>query len=490
MLRLQGHEVSSLRRPWSWLQIAVVVLPLSPAVAAVLTFAAVVSVGRSHLWDVAYSRLHWAITALGVWLICVTALIGRGDAWLGLANFVPFLLVFPFLSVMVRTGAQVRRLGRCVVVGAAAIALIGLGQLFLGWQGPIRLGVIDWILAPGGAPVGRLSSTFEYANVAATYLAVGWVFALAWAVEAGWDGWRRWRSERDRAGTPGKSGQLQSGQLQSDQLRSDQLRSDQLRSDQLRSDQLRSSQLRSSQLQSGQLHRRSILRFGIVLLLTALIGVALLLTHSRSAWGLAALATLAESAYLGWWWPVIAAIALLLVILAAAFAPNAIALPLRRIVPELIWARLNDQLYPDRPLATLRSTQWDFAWDMATDRPLTGWGLRSFTPTYEAATQTWLGHPHNLFLMLAAETGFPAAIGLFAIIGWVLGRGIIWLLQTSQWSERDRFGYVVMLLAFGAIGLFHLFDVTLFDLRINLLGWLLLAAIWGPVRQHTRPPRL
>lgn len=443
MLRLQGHEVLSLRRPWSWLQIAVGVLPLSPAVAAVLTFAAVVSVGRSHLWDVAYSRLHWAIAALSVWLICVTALVGKSDAWLGLANFVPFLLVFPFLSVIVRTGAHIRRLGRWVVVGAAAIALIGLGQLFLGWQGPIQWGVIDWILAPGGAPVGRLSSTFEYANVAATYLTVGWVLALGWAVEAGWDWWRGWHREPQRAPAPvaGRS---------PDHL----------------------------------------LRFAIVLVLTALIGVALVLTHSRNAWGLAALAALAESAYLGWWWPVIAAIALLLVILAAAFAPQAIALPLRQVVPEFIWARLNDQLYPDRPVATLRSTQWSFAWNMAADRPLTGWGLRSFTPTYEAATQTWLGHPHNLFLMLAAETGWPAAIGLFAIIGWILGRGITWLGRTSTWSGRDRFGYVTMLLAFGAIALFHCFDVTLFDLRTNLLGWLLLAAIWGPVRQHTRPPRL
>lgn len=437
MLRLQVHDIPSLRRPWYGLQIAVMVLPLSPAVAAVAVAVAAVSVGRSHLWDLAYSRLHWAIAAYGIWLICVTALVGGVDAWLGLANFVPFLIVFPFLSVIFRTGAQVRRLGRCVVVGAAAIALIGLGQLFLGWQGPIRLGVIDWILAPGGAPVGRLSSTFEYANVAATYLTVGWVFALAWAVEAGWDGWRRWHSERDRARPPGRSPALP-------------------------------------------------LRFGMVLLLIALIGVALVLTHSRNAWGLATLAALAESAYLGWWWPVMAAIALILVVFAAAFAPSAIALPLRQVVPDFIWARLNDQLYPDRPIATLRSTQWSFAWDMATERPLTGWGLRSFTPTYEAATQTWLGHPHNLFLMLAAETGLPAAISLVGIVAWILGRGGLWLWQTSQWSGRDRFSYVVTLLAFGAIALFHSFDITLFDLRINLLGWLLLAAIWGPVRQAAR----
>jgi O-antigen ligase len=47
---------------------------------------------------------------------------------------------------------------------------------------------------------------------------------------------------------------------------------------------------------------------------------------------------------------------------------------------RFLWARLTDQLYPDRPLATLRTTQWQFAGSMAQQRPWTGWGLRNFTP--------------------------------------------------------------------------------------------------------------
>jgi hypothetical protein len=51
----------------------------------------------------------------------------------------------------------------------------------------------------------------------------------------------------------------------------------------------------------------------------------------------------------------------------------------------------------------------------------------------------------------------------------------------------DRLLYFSYLVAFTGCALFSFLDITLFDVRINLLGWLLLAAIVGAVyRSHER----
>jgi hypothetical protein len=48
----------------------------------------------------------------------------------------------------------------------------------------------------------------------------------------------------------------------------------------------------------------------------------------------------------------------------------------------------------------------------------------------------------------------------------------------GQWSASDRAVLLGYLLAFASSILFNLFDVSVFDSRINLLSWGLLAAIY------------
>lgn len=90
-----------------------------------------------------------------------------------------------------------------------------------------------------------------------------------------------------------------------------------------------------------------------------------------------------------------------------------------------------------------------------------------------------MGHPHNLFLMLTAEAGIPATLLLSGLVAWVLAKGI--LLLASYPLGRDKLIIFSYLLAFGGCILFNTVDVTLFDLRVNALGWLLLSAICGVV---------
>ena len=103
-----------------------------------------------------------------------------------------------------------------------------------------------------------------------------------------------------------------------------------------------------------------------------------------------------------------------------------------------------------------------------------------------------MGHPHNLFLMLSAETGIPATLLLSGLVAWVLAKGILLLRHWSITSApesivipfyQDRLIFFSYLITFAACVLFHCLDVPIFDSRINILGWLLLAAIWGVVER-------
>ncbi|KAM3099665.1 O-antigen ligase family protein [Phormidesmis sp. 146-35] len=208
--------------------------------------------------------------------------------------------------------------------------------------------------------------------------------------------------------------------------------------------------------------------------------VALILTNSRNAWAIALLSCLAFALYQGWRRIVAGVGAIAGIILGAAFAPPPFQDGFRAVVPAFFWARLNDQMFRDRPIPQMRSTQWSFAWSLTEQRPITGWGLRNFTQLYEAKTQYWLGHPHNLFLMMSSETGLPAALMLYGLVGWVVAQGAI---VFRNWQGENRLIFFTFLMAFVACTLFSLFDITLFDARINTMAWVLLASICGIIYQ-------
>ena len=122
-----------------------------------------------------------------------------------------------------------------------------------------------------------------------------------------------------------------------------------------------------------------------------------------------------------------------------------------------------------------RITAWQIALDLIQQRPLVGWGLGGFSHQYVPFSiigHERLFHPHNLWLYLAGDIGIPTTL-LFC---WVVGRtyfsGIRRLISDSH--NTALLSYV---LSFTGCILFALFDVTLFDARINVLGWFLLAGI-------------
>jgi len=441
--RSQNYDRSP--SPWQGLQLGVLILPLSLIIGGLLIIAATVMTWKDHYATILRRPVNWVLAVLAIWLV-ITSVVAhdRTDALIGLANFLPYFGVFAALPELISNPVRLWRLAWLIVMGAIPVVIIGIGQMFWGWGGqvPLLTVIFPWPMAAGGVPLGRMSSVFDYTNVLASYLGV----SLPMAIGVWLDGYDHGQG-------------------------------------------------------NGWSKRRVIHLMGIGLAIAGMV-VSMVLTHSRNGWAIAMVTIVTFALYRGWHWLIALSGAGITIILVAAFGP---ASPLREffrtIVPAYVWARLNDQLFPQSH-DFLRTTQWQFAVHLTQQRPLTGWGLRNFTPLYEAHTHFWLGHPHNLLLMISAEAGIPAALLLFGLVGWIVAHGWLafwqWVVSPSKHlngssvyfhPKSDGLILFTYLIAFLNCGLFHTLDVPLFDACVNFLGWLSLAGILGLINQQQLPKK-
>jgi hypothetical protein len=141
---------------------------------------------------------------------------------------------------------------------------------------------------------------------------------------------------------------------------------------------------------------------------------------------------------------------------------------------------------------------WQIALDLIAQKPWLGWGLGSFKVLYPERLldpgYPSIAHPHNFWLMLATEAGLPVMIMLTTMTGYITYRAVKLLAQKQLKPYPDVL--LAYLLAWGGNTCYALFDVTLFDARINLVNWTVLAGLsWlatgvatGAKRGAVEPP--
>jgi O-antigen ligase len=420
---------------WNWAQLGLLLLPLVPALGTIVLFVTALNIGRNQFKLAIERPFNWGLIALSLWLAISSCFaVNRTDAFLGLANFLPFFILFATFSLLIQTPSQLRQLAWILVIPSPLIVILGMGQLFANWSMPNILG---WQLVAGGIPPGRMASVFIYANFLAVYLTIVFILGLGLWIET---------------------------------------------------------------YQAWQQNKKNQLLWMLLFLSVNELGntIGIVGTSSRNAWGIACLACLVFALYLGWRKLAVSVTSFSTAILCASFGPDPLRYWLRQVIPAYFWARLSDEMYPDRPEAIKRSTQWQFSWELIQQRPWTGWGMRNFTSLYLDRMHEWLGHPHNLFLMMTVETGLPGTLSICAIVGWVMVRAVKLLAvcssalseKTSHLSSQDLFIFATYLLAFGSCILFNLFDVTIYDLRVNTIGWILLTSIYGVVERESKSKTL
>jgi O-antigen ligase len=97
-----------------------------------------------------------------------------------------------------------------------------------------------------------------------------------------------------------------------------------------------------------------------------------------------------------------------------------------------------------------------------------------------------VAHAHNFWLTMATEAGMLVAIGLILWVGYLCFRAVN-ILIFRQLKTPGRALLVGYLLAFLGCIAFACFDVTLYDSRVNTLNWVILAGIYAIVSQPHTP---
>ncbi|MFM1800345.1 MAG: hypothetical protein RLZZ117_2623 [Cyanobacteriota bacterium] len=208
--------------------------------------------------------------------------------------------------------------------------------------------------------------------------------------------------------------------------------------------------------------------------MAAAVAGAVLLTDSRNAWGALVLALPLVLGTASWAWLLPLLIAALALVAAATLpgVPEALQHPAREVVPEAIWARLSDLRYSgQRPLAITRLAQWGTALQLIGERPWLGWGAAAFSLIYPLRTGHWHGHPHNLPIDLALSHGLPVAVLVVGLVLGLLLRGAQRGMVTGALFDRAWWTAALVLVAL------HASDIPMYDSRINVAGWVLLAGL-------------
>ncbi|HEY9624997.1 MAG TPA: O-antigen ligase family protein [Crinalium sp.] len=125
---------------------------------------------------------------------------------------------------------------------------------------------------------------------------------------------------------------------------------------------------------------------------------------------------------------------------------------------------------------------WKIALELIRERPLFGWGLGNYKFLYQERLINpefpYIAHPHNFWLLLGSEGGIPLMILMTLFVGFICYQAVKQLML-RKFDPSDSAILLGYLFAFLGCISFALFDVTLYDARINVINWVILSAIYS-----------
>jgi O-antigen ligase len=424
LARLDAHRPPDADR-WGWrcFQLGVFMLPASALFAALLLFPALIQ-GSRRRSPLRNDRVNLVLMVVAT-LMVVSALsvslraavlpeYSPALAWVGLGNWLPLFWGFWGFQPYVADPAARRRIALAIVAGTVPVVATGLGQLWFGWNGP-------WQIL-GGAVIWHLKQGGNPPDRLAglfdyANIAAAWL-SLSWPFVL--------------------------------------------------------AALLSCCAVAKLTLKRGLWPWLVVALLVVGQAAALYLTDSRNGWGALVLAVPLVMGPSVWVWllPALAFLALPVVLATLPGIPDFIQAPMRTFIPQEIWGRLNDfNSHGRRPDQITRLSQWAVAFELIADRPWLGWGAAAFTVIYPLRTGFWHGHTHNILFELALAHGLPAALLLVGLVLWLLIRAARLGMPQAASFERAWFASALILI------LLHASDLPMYDSRVNIVGWILLAGL-------------
>jgi hypothetical protein len=374
---------------------------------------------RLNLSEIRADRLNKILTVLSLAIVAISFFsIDYLESLVFTVNIFPFFVFFASYQYLFKHPDSLRKLTWVIILGSIPMIVIGFGQLWGGWHIDLKVGsaqVLD--VRRFGMPSGRMASIFYHANALANYLQPISILGMGlWL-----DLCPRFKRE-------------------------------------------------------PKLFAAKFYGLSCYIVVTLL---ALILTSARTGWLTMVLSILAIVIYQKWYWIIGAISVAMSLIFGAAYAPDPAKTGLRQLVPSYFWARINDEMYPNRPTADTRESIFQFAGQLIAKKPWSGWGLQTFGNLYRAKTGLYINHPHNLLLSLSYGLGIPITIFLMAVMSYIFYvaiRGFCCLPDRWQSDRSIIFTYIVA--AIGMIGM-NMTDITIFVLPLNFLFWSILIAVYA-----------
>lgn len=207
--------------------------------------------------------------------------------------------------------------------------------------------------------------------------------------------------------------------------------------------------------------RRRWLLWGTVLIM----GSALVLTYSRSAW-----------------------LSVLVVVLLFGVIYNRRLLWLFLLLPAVVVGahdtvaeRLLSILNPTDTSCTLRLALWESTWAMILDHPWLGIGWGAYWLVYPAYdffigdNSVKIVHAHNMYLNIAAEIGIPGLLlFLWIMAGHIIYAWRLWHRLPPGWRRGLVLGLMGALVSLAVSGFA---DYIMFNIQVAMLFWLLNALV-------------
>lgn len=408
---------------WIFFQLGLFFLPSSALISGIFLLISLFLGHKNHRYSYFLDKWNYPLLIASLLMIFGSIRAYSGWlAWIGLANWIPCFWCFWGFQQYLQNAESRRRSALCLLAGTAPVLITGFGQLFFDWEGPWEL--FDRLIIWFITPGGNPYGRFSGLFDYAN-IAAAWL-SLVWPFSL------------------------------------------------------------AALLQPSLSTIKRTLAFVFVVFIVA----ALVLTNSRNAWGGLILAIPFVLGSSSWFWLLPSLVLVLFPVILAVFpfVPVDLQNFARQIVPDFIWTRLNDfQFIDQRPIEATRISQWRLALDFLKERPFFGWGAAAFSLLYSLRTTQMHGHSHNLPLELSVGHGLPVAV---LIIGMVLTlllatfkRGILFNHQNKYHRNAlfDRAWWTATLILI----FFHGSDIPLFDSRINVAGWILLAGLRCSLRENS-----
>jgi O-antigen ligase len=390
-----------------------------------VSYLGMLGVGAALIWLLVRFRRTGldAVTRWGLWgLFGVLALSSglaydRAEAFLQLTNFLPYMLLFTVLPFLLPTTAHLERLARSLLWAMLPLNLLGLLQYGLRLP-QVPLAVQQWSVVDwvrNAAHQGRVMVTFDHPNTYASFLVV--IFGLGLGLVL--------QPMLIARQTPKLYSKLRGwGKPEMGMA-------------------IATFSCFLGIFASGS-------RNGILVAATqVLLFMAVVLVVRGSVWLL------------------LGSIAGLAAVIAGLFRWG---IGGRSLSLAMAWA--------DDP----RMNVWRIAVDLMRDRPWFGWGLGNYKFLYPTRgidpEISKMFHPHNIWLLLGAETGVLVLLGFMLWVGGICygaGRS----LASGHLQVPDQAVLLGYLLGFWGCVAYAQFDITFYDVRVNCLNWVVLGGLYG-----------